>query len=377
MKLRSDRLDAFQGKLVALVRSAKRSAAVGPRVLDALETACAVLFAIGCAHLLGQRNVGWAAFSAYMVMRPQLAQTTRRGALRIIGTIAGAALACLVPASWMSSLPGAALVLAVSGGLSLYLALTRRHGYAWLVVGLTFTMVAVDLMAGADASLFAISRVGEVVTGTCCALAVSTLSLLLVRRRLGGSYLADAPLPPPLAPSAWQPAALRHALKAALALALVPFAARTIILPEAVQAGVTILVVLMIPLRDLDTAHGHAIRRLLHRVAGCLTGGALAAALLHAFHPWPVAVALSIAAGVAAGRIIESAPTAMTYVGAQFALAFLVVLVPDAYDTVDLEGGIDRFFGVLWGMALLYPVLLLAQLSAWPLRRGVRPDAND
>jgi len=358
------RIDWLDGRLAHLVRILKGHATSGPRGVDALEAAVAVLLAIGCAHLLGERNVGWAAFSAYMVMRPQLAATTRRAMLRTAGTIGGAALGCMLPSAWMASPFAAALVLALGGGASLYLALVRRHGYAWLVAGLTFTMVALDIMVDAQASRFAVSRIGEVVTGALSAIVVGALSACLVRRRLGGAYAVAAPAPPPAPASAWHPAALRHALKGALALALIPLVTHGIDLPQAVQAGVTILVVLMIPLNELRAAHGHATRRLLHRLAGCVSGAALAAALLYTLHPWPAALALSIAGGVMVGRTIESSFPDHSYIGAQFALAFLVVLVPDAYDSVDLQGGADRFHGVLWGMALLYPVLMLATLAA-------------
>jgi len=37
-----------------------------------------------------------------------------------------------------------------------------------------------------------------------------------------------------------------------------------------------------------------------------------------------------------------------------------VVLVPDTYQSVNVGVGIDRFLGILCGMGLLYPILLIA-----------------
>jgi len=59
------------------------------RLLDEAETLLSVLLAIGMAHYLAVDNVGWAAFSGYMVMRSSLHDCVYRGGLRIIGTAAG------------------------------------------------------------------------------------------------------------------------------------------------------------------------------------------------------------------------------------------------------------------------------------------------
>jgi hypothetical protein len=73
-------------------------------------------------------------------------------------------------------------------------------------------------------------------------------------------------------------------------------------------------------------------------------------------------MALLIALGVVVGRHIESARTGAAYIGTQFLLAFLVVLVPDSYEVVDVGAGIERFYGVICGIVLLYPVLVLTGL---------------
>lgn len=361
-------LAELRGQLAATVRDLKQLARFGPRTVDALETAVAVLLAIACAHALGERHVGWAAYSACMVMRPHVAVSARRGLLRIIGTVAGAALACLLPAVVGSSASLTALALALGGAGLLYFALTEHHSYAWLFMSLTFTMIVADALSGKAASLFAVSRIAEVVTGTLCCLAVSALSTALLRRRLGGAYHAVPPTTTEPSPRRWHPAAARHAVKGALALLLVPFAQRCLHFPAPVQTSITILAVLMIPLAQLETAHALLTRRLAHRVIGCAIGGLIAAAGLFVLHRWPLALAMLVALGVIVGRHVEGARTGAAYIGTQFILAFLVVLVPDSYDAIDVGAGIERFYGVICGIALLYPVLLLTSRGGRAVR---------
>lgn len=352
-------LAELRGVMAATLRDLKLVASFGPRTVDALEAVVAVLLAIACAHALSEKHVGWAAYSAYMVMRPHVAVSARRGLLRIIGTVAGAALAWLLPAQVASSAALTALALSLGGAGTLYFALTEKHSYAWLFMSLTFTMIVSDALAGPAASLFVVSRIAEVVTGTLCCLVVSALSTVLLRRRLGGVYHAPPPSTDALVRRRWHPAAARHAAKGALALALVPFAQRLLHFPAPVQTSITILAVLMIPLANLETAHGHLTRRLAHRFIGCAIGGIVAALGLHALHESALAMGLLIALGVVVGRHIESSRTGAAYIGTQFALAFLVVLVPDSYEVVDVGAGIERFYGVICGIALLYPLLLL------------------
>src|SRR5690242_21914959 len=68
----------------------------GPRMVDELECVLSVLLAIVFGHLAGATNISWAAFSGYMVMRGHVSESFRRGVLRILGTIAGAALAVAI-----------------------------------------------------------------------------------------------------------------------------------------------------------------------------------------------------------------------------------------------------------------------------------------
>src|SRR5690348_14219268 len=157
----------------------------GPRLVDELECVLSVLLAIVFAHALGTRNISWAAFSGYMVMRGHVSQSLLRGVLRIAGTTLGAGLALVIVPPLLSSLVAVSVVGAAIGGLSLYGALTSRRAYAWLFIGITFEMILLDKLEhhGLAVTAFAETRVLEVVAGTVACVLVSMASTLTARRR--------------------------------------------------------------------------------------------------------------------------------------------------------------------------------------------------
>lgn len=339
-----------------LVREARAFARPGHRMIDEIECILSVLLAILFAHRIGAANVCWAAFSGYMVMRGHVSESLLRGILRMIGTGCGAALALLLVPLLRSSLPAAAIASALIGGTTLYGAMTGRRAYAWLFVGLTFEMVLLDTLEHPAHSVigFARTRMLEVAAGTAACVLVSCLSTFTVRRRW----------PAERAPSArragWHPHAARHAAQAASALLILPFLWHAFAIPELAQSAVTIMAVMLVPLTSLGTSGLAPVsRRLVQRVAGCLAGSALAAlVLLAAQGAAPVLIA-GTAIGVAIGRHIENSKSGIVYVGTQFTLAILVTLVPDSYAHAAIGPAAERLAGILVGMALLEPVLLL------------------
>lgn len=354
-----------------VVRDFSTWPAYGPRLIDEIEAIASVLLAIACAHLVGARNVGWAAFSGYMVMRSHVTESFRRGVLRVIGTAAGAVLAwCLsghaTGSTWLSSL----LLMSVSV-VTLYLALLSRRSYAWLFTGLTFSMVFIEGMQHpAGIGGFAWSRFIEVLTGTTACVCVSAVSTYVVRRRLPAPAAAATSATPTApaaaaAPSAdthepigWNAMAFQHALQAGLAMGLIPWFWHGFHIVALSQSSITILAVMMVPLSSLSSPHHPTSAKLLHRFAGCSIGGLLATLILLTSHNLPYLMILGVCIGVAIGRHIENGKSGIGYVGTQFALAFLVVLVPDSYTNLSITPGLERLFGILFGMMLLEPVRL-------------------
>jgi uncharacterized membrane protein YccC len=331
--------------------------AASRRLADEIICLTSVLLAIFWSHLLGVGNVGWAAFSAYMVIRTSFADSLWRGGLRVLGTAAGVALAWLLAPQLMRATVLLSIALALGGAITLYLALLDRRGYGWLIAGLSFAMVLVDGMQHPDQSpgQFAQARLLEVCVGSGAAVLVSALALLALPR------MTPPPAAEPAPPECRQ-AAFRHALQGGIALALIPWVWRVFHLQALGQSSITIMAVMMVPLADLAALAQPAATRLRHRLAGAGIGGLLATAVLLLSHASPLIMTLTACIGVMVGRHIENGKLPITYAGTQFALAFLVVLVPDGGP--DAASGIERLAGIFFGMALLEPVRLLFQRFA-------------
>jgi uncharacterized membrane protein YccC len=331
----------------------------GPRMIDELECVASVLLAIVFGHLVSVQNISWAAFAGYMVMRGHISESLLRGALRIVGSIAGAILAfALVPQVSTNPFASAA-ALALIGGASLYGSLMSRHSYAWLFLGLTFVMMLLDKLEHPEhvAEEFVSTRMHETVAGTLACIIISMISTFTFRRRWPGP---TPPLPPHFG---WKRDVARHVAQAAIALAMLPFLWAAFQIPELSQGAVTIMALMIIPLAGIGKSGLVPVgRRIVLRVIGCVSGAAMAAAFLFLAHiatPWaePVLI-VGMVLGVMLGRHIENGKSAVAYGGTQFALAILVTLVPDSYLNAELTPGLMRLIGILVGILLLLPVLV-------------------
>jgi uncharacterized membrane protein YccC len=208
----------------AILNELRSLARPGPRMIDEFECVLSVLLAIIFAHALGAQNVGWAAFSGYMVMRSHVSQSLKRGSLRLAGTAAGAGVALLVAPITIGSPFAMSLALAVFGGFTLYFALVSKRSYAWLFTGLTFCMVLIEGMkhSGESVAPFAQSRLLEIVAGTFACILVSAASTFLVRRRLKYGTQETAAQTAIRKSTLWHAGAFRHSVEAAIALAFIP-----------------------------------------------------------------------------------------------------------------------------------------------------------
>jgi uncharacterized membrane protein YccC len=136
------------------------------------------------------------------------------------------------------------------------------------------------------------------------------------------------------------------------------------------------MAVMMVPLSSIATSMSPTSTKLIHRFAGCSVGGLLATAVLLSSHHFPLIMTLAACIGVVVGRHIENGKHQIGYVGTQFALAFLVVLVPDTYQDIDVRTGLDRLFGIVFGMLLLEPIRLLVH-HASSLRDAASESSAD
>jgi uncharacterized membrane protein YccC len=333
---------------------------IDARTIDEVECVASVLLAILFAHLLHASNVSWAAFSGYMVMRGHAAETVVRGILRVVGTVTGGLLA-LVVTPWL--LPfwwTQAVALASIGMISLYGAIAARRAYAWLFFGLTFVMVVLDKAEHPIDPLigFVETRVLEVVAGTVACMIVSLVSTATLRRRWPATRATPAQ-------GGWNPLALRHAAQGAVALVILSALGARWALPAQAQSAITVMAVMLVPVSSLGASgFGLVNRRILYRFIGCAAGAALAAAFVFvAQGSAPILIAGTIL-GVAIGRHIENSGKGIAYVGTQFVLAILIILVPDSYADAHLGPAWERLAGIFIGMAVLEPVLVIWHLAS-------------
>jgi uncharacterized membrane protein YccC len=341
-------------------------------MVDELECVLSVLLAIVLGHLVGAINISWAAFSGYMVMRGHVSESFRRGVLRILGTILGAALAVAIYPFVAENPFTLSATLALIGWCSLYGALTHRHAYGFLFIGLTFSMVVLGYPQNwIDLLGFARSRILEVLAGTTACVLVSMASTLTLRQR----WPAD--LRPSPAIAGWHADAARHAAQGALAMAVLPVVHVLWRLPELGQAAVAIMAVMLVPVSRIGGSGLLPVsRRMMLRVAGCAFGAALAAVILLIARGSADILIAGALFGVMLGRHIENSTSPIAYGGTQFTLAMLIALVPDSYVAPDPEAGIARLAGTVLGIALLEPVLAAFHVFTWRRSVAAKDEAS-
>ncbi|WP_109126095.1 FUSC family protein [Dyella sp. C11] len=358
-----------------LLRDLRTLAQPGPRMVDQVEAMASVLLAIALAQLVGTQNIGWAAFSGFMVIRSHLAASTQRAVLRVIGTLLGALAGWAVATGVAGHLAIASLSLLLAVTFTMYMALVSRRTYAWLFSGLTFVMVVVEsgVPHAAAPAMFAKTRVTEIVLGTTAGLFVSYLSSKTLRRWVPGQRPS-----PVTSYRQWHPRAAWHALQAGLAAACIPLFSTWVSAPALIQAGITVMAVMLVPLASLEDAKTTLVsRRMVHRFIGCSAGALLAMAILLTCHSNPLMMTAGVCVGVAIGRHIENGPARYSYIGVQFALAFLVVLVPDNYAQASIKPGMERLSGILMGFALLLVIRPGFRLFKRWLQRRVATRLDD
>jgi uncharacterized membrane protein YccC len=353
-----------KGKLIATL-----TRHIDARRVDEFECVISVLLAILVAHLIGATNISWAAFAGYMVMRGHVVDTLSRGTLRVVGTVGGGLLALLVTPMLAPHWPFAALALMLVGTASLYAAITAKRAYAWLFFGLTFAMVLFDKIEHPQIALieFVETRILETVAGTLACMVVSLASGFTLRRYWPASRTAAQQQP------GWHPDAFRHAAQGGTALATLIILSAWLHVPALAQSAVTIMAVMLVPVGGIGPSAFRPVNiRILQRFVGCIAGAVLAACFLFTAQGSAAVLVFGTIVGVAIGRHLENGHHAYRYFGMQFTLAILITLVPDSYANVAIAPALERLSGILIGMAVLEPVLILWHVFS-PSRTAIGP----
>jgi Fusaric acid resistance protein-like len=142
------------------------------RSIVPLRAAIVVATAAALSHWLAIPNGYWIPMTAGVVMRPDFAQTVQRGLARMLGTVAGAALATVVAAHLRPSPPMLALLVVIFAASSHLLVYVN---YVAFSVYVTSYVVFLLSLAGLPESAVIAHRVVNTLLGGTVALAVHAI----------------------------------------------------------------------------------------------------------------------------------------------------------------------------------------------------------
>jgi uncharacterized membrane protein YccC len=330
----------------------------GPRARQSTMTALSVSLSVAAALALHMDYVWWAGISGFMSMQATRPGSMQRAVMRIGGTIVGAA-AGLILTPWLAydHVAGSLFLFCIStlGALGFMLS---AYGYAWLTPGITLNLIVLSSLENPLLALhYAFYRTAETVIG-------STIALLIAY-----AMAPDSAEAPP-APRGWSQLwdrdwpILLHAMRTGLTVMLLPWVWSWFDLPSLSQMAVTVAAIMAVPVLDADPLKtgrqiaGHSLQRLLGCLLGGLGGIALLALSFTEFLPW----ILSLTVAIWIGCYVQTSPRGVGYIGTQAAIVLIMTLVQGWGPPDSLIPGLDRFAGMMAGLA----VLMLVSLLFWP-----------
>ncbi|GEP55263.1 FUSC family protein [Reyranella soli] len=328
------------------------------RTRQGIVAAGAVMLATFLALLLEIQSPWWAAISAFMSLTATGGGSVRRGLMRLAGTIAGALLGFIM-ARWLPY-DHFAMYLFIAGITMLGVVgmQVSPHGLAWMFLSITSLLVLLEAIANPlQAASIAYYRTFEVGIGVLSAIIASNLMFGWNRE------------PPPVAPG-WRhllgaqwPVVL-HGARSAIAVCAVLAIWMMLEIQEVVEMAITVAVVMAAPVvadGGLGTRHAVAVRSL-HRLLGCTLGGAVALGCLalnvESFVWWLGMIGVAVWIGMH----VQVGPHGVGYVGTQATFAFIVTLIQGAAPPDSILPGVERFAGIVGGLA----ILMVISLVLWP-----------
>jgi uncharacterized membrane protein YgaE (UPF0421/DUF939 family) len=158
---------------------------------------------------------------------------------------------------------------------------------------------------------------------------------------------------------------------AGLTVMLLPWVWSWFVLPSLTQMAVTVAAIMAVPvlaegpLESGRQVAGHSLQRLLGCLLGGLAGLALLALSMAEFLPW--IVLLTIAVWI--GCYVQTSRRGVGYVGTQAVVVLIMTLVQGWGPPDSILPAIDRFAGMMEGLAVLMLVsLFLCPEPAKPAR---------
>ncbi len=149
-----------------------------PDLLFSLKAFAAAMLAFWIACACNLPRPTWAIFTVYILMQPISGAVRSKALYRMVGTVAGGAIALLLMAL-LANLPGA-LFLSIGfvalAGIFLAMVDQMPRGYSYQLAGLTAAVVglpdALDPLHGFDT---AVGRTEEILLGIACATVIDSL----------------------------------------------------------------------------------------------------------------------------------------------------------------------------------------------------------
>jgi uncharacterized membrane protein YccC len=360
-EVRDISVETFDITYDTLVKFGRELAELGEapdRTRQGIVAAGAVVLATYLALLLEIEAPWWAAISAFMSLTATGGGSLRRGMLRFAGTVAGALLGFIM-ARWLPY-DHFLMYLFIAGitMLGVVAMQVSPHGLAWMFLSVTTILVLLESIGNPLlAASIAYYRTFEVGIGVLSAIIASNLMFGWNRE------------PPPVVPG-WrhllgaQWPVILHGARSAIAVCAVLAIWMALEIQGVVEMAITVAVVMAAPVvadGGLGTRHAVAVRSL-HRVLGCTLGGAVALACLalnvESFVWWLGMIGVAVWIGMH----IQVGPYGVGYVGTQATFAFIVTLIQGAAPPDSILPGVERFVGIVGGLA----ILMVVSLVLWP-----------
>lgn len=359
----------------------------GARGITALAAVLSVTLAVLAAFVLHSDEPWWAAISAWMVTRSSLAAALSRGAMRIIGSAVGAAIAALAIGLFVYDPLPFCLCLFVLSCAGLIGFAISRHGYAWLIGAITGNLVMLLALEQPQITFtIAVNRIFDVTIGTTAALLVT---FLLPEATAAPSPALTPPTPPPLLfwtrrhaeeferwlreiwPLVW------HVCRGGLTVMLLPLLITSLAPLGPSTMAVTSVAVMAVPTTAVVEPDARTIiQRALYRLVGCGLGALMGLLCLYWVGSSLLVWLLLLMAGTWLSSQIQSGATGIGYAGTQAGLAFLLSMIQGQGPPLSPTPGLDRFAGIMAGLSVLLVVTMVLSLFRLPRRMPAEPHGD-
>ncbi len=359
-------IETLFGHIATLGQELADTSVAGERARTCTRTALAVVLAVTIAQALSLDEVWWAGISGLMASQATQPASIARSILRIVGTSVGSILGYLAVGLFAYDHVAVCLFLFIASTIGVLGMSVSPHGYAWMLSGLTANMIVIMTMNDPSQAPFAAGyRVTEVAIGCFAAVLMAVM--------MGPTEGAEAPAAPPgwrdLLGRHWS--AVQHAVRSGITVALMPVVWNLFNLPSLSQMAITATAVMAVPVPAGGSAEVQAIvtGRSLLRITGCVLGGLLGLVCLGLqLTVYPLWLVL-LFGGVWIAVYVQGIPSTVSYVGTQAGIVFVMTLVQGPGPPDSITPGIERFAGILGGLA----VILLVGLALGPMQTDDDP----